>query len=314
MARTQGPPRVLMLLRALAEPLAKIAGDAFKIVGPWAVSGDWEEWLDQGGGQGIRVAITSGADPFNRRLLERLPDLKAIVAFGAGHEGVDLQATSQRGIRIRTAGATHAGDVADHAVGMVLAARRRLFQADRWVRDGHWPQSRFPPSHSMANAQIGIVGLGNIGRSVAQRLDVFGCQIRWWGPHEKPDVLWARAESLLQLAGWSDILVVAIYAHDSTRKLISRDVLDALGSHGCLVNMSRGFVIDEAELIAALKDGRLGQAALDVFESEPHDGMQWRDVPNTILSAHCAGDTVEAFVALCQRAVASARELLDDPK
>ena len=303
MPKSAEPPRIVMLLQGLAIPVAAMADGAFTIVGPWTADGDWDGWLDAGGGNGIRAAITVAADPFDRALLDRLPDLEEIVVFGAGHEGVDLTVATEKRIRINAAGATHAGDVADHAVGLVLAARRRLFEGDRWVREGRWATARIGPSRSMSGARIGIVGLGHIGRAVAQRLDAFGCETRWWGRSAQPDVPWQRAETLEGLAAWSDVLVVAIHAHDSTRVLISRDIIDALGPQGCLVNIARGFVVDEPALIAALREGRLGQAALDVFEDEPETGARWGDVPNTILTPHSAGDTVESFKALCRHAV-----------
>ncbi|WP_157216637.1 NAD(P)-dependent oxidoreductase [Flavisphingomonas formosensis] len=300
-------PRVIMLHEGLSKPLAAMADGAFVIVGPWMADQGWDAWLDAGNGRGIRAAITAGADPFDRTLLDRLPDLEEIIVFGAGHEGVDTAHATARGIRINAAGATHAGDVADHAVGLILAARRRLLEGDRWVREGRWMESRIAPSRSMKGARVGIVGLGNIGRAIAERLDAFGCDTRWWGRGDKPGVPWPRVESLEQLAAESEVLAVAIYAHDSTRGLISRAVIEALGPDGCLVNVARGFVIDEEAMIAALKDGRLGQAALDVFAHEPEDGSRWRDVPNTILTPHSAGDTRESFLALCRRAVEAAK-------
>jgi len=302
-------PRVIMLHEQLSRLIAAMAEGSFSIVGPWMTE-EWEAWLDAGGGAGIRAAITAGADPFDRQLLDRLPDLEEIIVFGAGHEGVDTAHATACGIRINPAGATHASDVADHAVGLILAARRRLFEGDRWVREGRWLQSRIAPSRSMNGMRVGIVGLGNIGRAIAERLDAFGCRTRWWGRSDKPDAPWPRVASLEALAAESDVLAVAIYAHDSTRGLVSRPVIEALGPDGCLVNVSRGFVVNEDALIAALKDGRLGQAALDVFAQEPESGERWRDVPNTILTPHSAGETLESLAALGRRAVGAAKAVV----
>lgn len=293
-------PRVVMLLELLATPIEAFGGGAFSIVGPWNCGGDWEQWLNEGGA-GIRVAVMVGPDPFNAALLERLPDLEAVVVFGAGYEGLDVRVAKERGIVIDNAGATHAGEVADHAVGMALALRRRLFEADHWVREGRWTQSRIAPTSSMSTLRVGIVGLGHIGRAIAQRLAVFGTHIQWWG-RSPQDVPWARVESLKQLAAQNDVLIVAVAAHDETRGLITREIIETLGPHGALVNISRGFVVDEDALLSALKGGKLGQAALDVFEHEPDDGARWRDLPNVILSPHSAGHTIESFQILCRRA------------
>ena len=141
--------------------------------------------------------------------------------------------------------------------------------------------------------------------------------VSWWGPREK-DAAWPRAASLLALARGSDVLVVCCRADDGNVGLISREVIEALGPQGLLVNVARGQLVDEAALIAALKDGRLGQAALDVFEEEPTAAARWADVPNTVLTPHTAGATTEAvhgMLALLMEnlAAAFAREPLKTP-
>jgi lactate dehydrogenase-like 2-hydroxyacid dehydrogenase len=130
---------------------------------------------------------------------------------------------------------------------------------------------------------------------VARRAAAFDLSVSWWGPREKPEAPWPRAESLLALAQASDILVVAAKADDETRGLISKEVIEVLGPKGLLVNISRGQVVDEDALIAALKAGRLGMAALDVFQTEPTMAERWADVPNTVLTPHTAGATTGAI-------------------
>jgi lactate dehydrogenase-like 2-hydroxyacid dehydrogenase len=133
--------------------------------------------------------------------------------------------------------------------------------------------------------------------------------VRWWGPREK-DSPWPRAATLLELARDSDILVVACKADESNRGLISREVIEALGPQGLLVNVARGQLVDEDALIAALKDGRLGQAALDVFEEEPTDAARWADVPNTVLTPHTGGATTEAVQGMLMLLVQNLRAAL----
>ncbi len=306
-------PRVITLLEGLASPIEALGCGAFSMVGPWNCGGDWEAWLDNGGGAGVRAALMAGSDPFNAALLNRLPDLEAMVVFGAGYEGLDVQRAKARGIVIDNAGSQHAGEVADHAVGMALALRRRLLEADRWVREGRWIQSRIAPTHSMTTLRVGIVGLGHIGRAIARRLDAFGCKVQWWG-RSPQDVPWQRVASLKELAAQNDMLIVAIAAHNETRGLITREIIDALGPQGALVNISRGFVVDEAALLSALRDGRLGQAGLDVFAAEPDDGARWKDLPNVILSPHSSGHTIESFQILCKRAAGALIQHLAQPK
>src|SRR5690606_12743223 len=135
--------------------------------------------------------------------------------------------------------------------------------------------------------RLGVVGLGAIGESVARRAEALRMDVSWWGPREK-DARWPRANSLLELARNSDVLVVACRADEDNRGLISAEVIDALGPQGLLVNVARGQLVDEGALIAALRSGRLGQAALDVFAEEPTDAARWADVPNTVLTPHTA--------------------------
>lgn len=305
-------PRVLSLLEGLARPIEALSGGAFTTVGPWNCGGDWRQWLDNGGGKGIRVAMSAGADKFDAALFERLPDLEAVVVFGAGYDGLDVNVAKARGIVIDNAGSQHAGEVADHAVGMALMLRRRLLDADRWVREGRWTQARIAPTHSMTTLRVGVVGLGHIGRAIAQRLSVFGTRVQWWGRSQQ-DTPWERVADLKQLAAQNDMLIIAVAAHDGTRGLITRDIIETLGPQGALVNVARGFVLDEAALLSALKEGRLGQAALDVFDAEPDDGKNWKGLPNVVLSPHSSGHTIESFQVLCKRSADAVIQHLAKP-
>lgn len=298
--------RVAMLLAGMRPLLAHHGGDALALVGP-APGEDRIAWA-KAEGAGIRAAISTGVDRWDDALMAALPELRHIAVFGAGMDGVDLDAAAARGIRVTNAEGLHAGDVADHAIAMTLAAWRQLPEGDAWVRTGRWlKEGRMAPGRSFAAARVGILGLGHIGRAIADRLVPFGCAIRWWGPHAKPGVPWPRTADPLTLAEQSDVLIVAARAHDDTRGLVSREVIAALGPEGLLVNIARGFVVDEDALIAALRAGTLGQAALDVFDPEPADPARWADVPNVLLQPHMAGATHEAVDRLAAHAVASVR-------
>ncbi|MFA4894679.1 NAD(P)-dependent oxidoreductase, partial [Brevundimonas sp.] len=146
---------------------------------------------------------------------------------------------------------------------------------------------------SLKGQKVGIVGLGGIGEAVARRVETLRMDVSWWSPRDKTAV-WPRSESLLALAKQSDVLVVACRVDETNVGLISAEVIEAVGPQGLLVNVSRGQIIDEPALIAALRSGVLGQAALDVFVEEPVDPALWADVPNTILTPHTAGATTES--------------------
>jgi len=204
-----------------------------------------------------------------------------------------------------------AGEVADFAMTMMLAARRDLIQSQQFLLDDKWKGGWCPPSRSLVGAKVGIAGLGHIGQAIARRCEPFIPDIAWWGPRDKAGVRWPRRDSLVELAREVDILFVAVFAHPKmTRHLIDKEIIEALGADGLLVNVSRGFVVDELELIAALKDGRLGQAALDVFDPEPTDPKRWDGVPNVLLTPHIAGATRGSNVQLERHTIAKVCEFL----
>ncbi len=242
----------------------------------------------------IEALVVAGEFPVDKALAESLPKLGLIAVFTAGYDGLDVEWARARGLKVSHSPGVNHDDVADHALGLMLAAWRRIADGDRTVRGGGWKRSEKMLTPSLGGRRLGVVGLGAIGEAVARRSEAFGLQVGWWGPRAKPQAPWPRAHSLKVLAAESDILVVACRASEETRGLISREVIDALGPRGLLVNVARGQVVDEDALIAALGDGRLGMAALDVFETEPTPSKRWSEVPNTVLTPHTAGATSAA--------------------
>ncbi|RZJ90333.1 MAG: 2-hydroxyacid dehydrogenase [Brevundimonas sp.] len=240
--------------------------------------------------QDIRAVVVAGEYPLDTAVLEALPNLGLIACFTAGYDGIDLDWCRARALPVSHAPGVNHEDVADQAVGLILASRRQIVSGDAAVRGGGWTVDTRTITPSLAGQRIGIVGLGAIGEAVARRAEVLRMSPSWWAPRDKP-AAWPRATSLLDLAKASDILVVACRADESNRGLISREVMQALGPQGLLVNVARGQLVDEDALIAALKDGRLGAAALDVFVEEPTDPARWADTPNVILTPHTGGAT-----------------------
>ncbi|MFC5343351.1 2-hydroxyacid dehydrogenase [Brevundimonas staleyi] len=241
----------------------------------------------------IQAAVVLGEAPLDTAVIERLPNLKLLACFTSGYDGIDLDWCAARGLPVTHAPAVNHEDVADHAVGLILASVRRIVDGDRTLKSGRWTADERLMTPSMKGKRVGIVGLGLIGEAVAKRVAVMGCSVAWWGPRTKESP-WPRAASLKDLARDCDVLVVACRADETNRGLISAEVIEALGPSGLLVNVARGSLVDEEALIAALKTGRLGQAALDVFETEPTDAARWAVVPNVVLTPHTAGATSEA--------------------
>ncbi|WP_116090690.1 2-hydroxyacid dehydrogenase [Sphingomonas crusticola] len=264
----------------------------------------WEEASRPRLGEG-RALVVAGEFPLDPALIGAMPQLGLIACFTVGYDGVDVPAMRARGIAVAHAHDANDEDVADHAIGLIIAHRRQIVAGDRAVRNGGWTSGAKMLTRSLGHARIGIVGMGSIGQALARRAEAMRMRVSWWGPRAKPDLAWPRLDSLIALAENSDILVVAARADSGNRKMISGEIMDALGPDGLLVNIARGQLIDEDALIARLRDGRLGGAALDVFAQEPTPSAHWAEVPNVVLTPHTAGATDAAVARMTAMLIAN---------
>ncbi|TXN00156.1 2-hydroxyacid dehydrogenase [Methylobacterium sp. WL64] len=297
-------PTLLLFTESAERMLDGALADRFEILRLW--EGDDPDDIIAARGADVIVTLTLRLDA---SLLDRLPNLRLIVVPGAGYEHVDVVAARARGVTVANAGNTHSGDVADHALALVLASVHRLPEMQAWVSNGRWLTASPPERrHAMSAQRFGLVGLGNIGNAIAERLTPFGGEIAWWGPRAKP-ATWPRRESLIDLARWCTALIVA--TRGDAAGLIDAKTIAAVGPKGLIVNISRGAVIDEDALIAALKDGSLGRAALDVFAQEPAAPERWRDAPNVILTPHVGGVSQEATERLRHAAIRNLASVVD---
>ena len=258
----------------------------------------------------VRTIVHAGEVALTPDFLETLPNLGLIACVSVGYDGVPLDWCRARGIEVSHANGLNAEDVADHAIGLMLAAWRDIPTFDRKVKEGRWVQEeRLAPQPSLGGRTLGVVGLGHIGQAVARRAQAFRMDVRWWGPRPK-DAPWPRAQNVLELAKACDVLVVAARAEPANRGLISAQVIDALGPRGVLVNVSRGSLVDEPALRAALKEGRLWRAGLDVFAHEPTPAPVWADVPGVVLTPHTAGSSTEAIPLMVAQALDNVRRFM----
>lgn len=298
----------LLLFNAYMEVMAGEIANRFSLVKAWDEA-TREQTISEKAASVVAI-LTTGADyPMNDALFDRLPNLKIVVAVGSGYASVDVAAARARGIMVANAGDTHSGDVASHAIAMAFALIQDLFPNDRYARDGSWAKKGYPPHRKALSAhKFGILGLGRIGKAIADRLVPFGAEIAWWGPSAK-SAPWPKHETPQALAQWSSMLFVA--SRGDILKLVDRSVIDALGPEGYIVNISRGRVIDEDAMIDALRNKRIAGAGLDVFWDEPTPPERWADVPNVILSAHTAGQTIESMARLRTAAALNLKTALD---
>ncbi|MGA7490677.1 MAG: 2-hydroxyacid dehydrogenase [Xanthobacteraceae bacterium] len=248
--------------------------------------------------RGIATEANRGAD---RALISALPKLEVICVFGVGTDAIDLAAARERGVPVTNTPGILTDEVADLAVGLMLASARRIPFADRYVRDGSWAsKGPIPLGRSVGGKTMGVVGLGGIGRAIADRGAAFRMRVIYTGPRRKADAPYGYVADVVELARQSDYLMVACKGGPETRHLVSAAVIDALGPKGTLINVARGSVVDEAALIAALAEGRLGHAALDVFESEPNPSPDLLRLPNVLVQPHHGSATVETRTAIGQ--------------
>jgi len=242
-----------------------------------------------------RVMITSARCGLRREWLEALPAVAAVCSSGVGYDSLDLQAAAERGVVVSNTPDVLDGCVADMAWALMFGVARRSVEADRYVRAGRWATgaTAFPLGTRVWGKKLGVIGLGRIGAAIARRAAGFDMAVRYHNRSARADTPHTYEASLLELARWADFLVVACPGGAATRHIVNREVLDALGPEGILVNIARGSVVDEAALVEALRDGSLGGAGLDVFEDEPHVPQALYQMDHVTLMPHISSATRE---------------------
>lgn len=238
-------------------------------------------------------------------LLNQLPQLRVLSVFGVGYDGIDVPAALQQGVPVTHTPEVLTDDVADLAMGLVLAVSRSIAQADQHVRQGRWPHSQMPLGRKVSGSRMGIVGLGRIGGAIARRAAAFGMSIAYTARSEKPASGFTYYPTAAALAAQVDYLVVITPGGAGTRHLINAEVLAALGPQGYLINVARGSVVDEEALVAALVSGGIAGAGLDVFANEPHVPQALWSLPNVVLTPHMASATHQTRQAMADLAFAN---------
>jgi hydroxypyruvate reductase len=251
--------------------------------------------------EGIRAMITAGGTPLGGAMMDTMPKLAAIVCYGTGYDGVDLAAAAQRGIAVGHSPAANASAVADLAVTLMLAVTRRLLPADEYVRSGNWsaakPSPLMRPQPGNPGRRVGVYGMGEIGRKIASRVAAFETEVGYFS-RSRHDVPYQYLPSLEALAEWCSVLMIAVRAGADTHHAVDANILRKLGKEGYVVNISRGSVIDQRALVAALTDKTIAGAGLDVFAKEPHAPDALTAFPNVVLTPHVGGHTIESHMAM----------------
>ena len=248
----------------------------------------------------VRGMVVAAAEGATSDEIDRFPNIEIVTVYGVGLDGLDLDHLNSRKLLLANTPSVLDDSVAEHAMALMLAASRKIREADEFIRDGRWGKEIFPLAHGLRGKRCGIVGLGGIGHKIATLAKVFGLELAYHGRRRQENVAYKYFDKLIDLAKESDILVLALPGGEETQGIVNRAVLQALGAQGLLINIARGSVVDEEALVQTLQTGELGAAALDVYSNEPNISNELSLIPNVVLTPHIGCATYEARRAMSE--------------
>ena len=294
------PEQILMTSQAFfrSECLAELE-TRYNVHRLWE-AGDQEALISEIAPQ-IRVVVTEGWAPADFQA--KFPNLELIASHGVGYDGVALGAAQARKIAVTNTPGVLDDAVADLTIGLLIAVTRGMVVGDQYVRNGEWLKANFPLMSHLRGRQAGILGLGRIGLAIAQRLQAFGVEINYHNRRERSDVDYKHYSSLSMMAQDVDFLMLSCVGGEETKKIVNREIMEKIGPNGVLINISRGSVVDEGDLVACLEEGKLGGAGLDVFTSEPHVPEALFKMPQVVLQPHIGSATLQTRIAMGQLVV-----------
>jgi hydroxypyruvate reductase len=282
----------ILALQSLLPQEMQDAEEQFNVLRLWETK-DPEGLLKNRGHEVRGIISTYNSVGVSSRIMEALPNLEIIAQFGAGYDNIDLSSAANRNVVVTNTPDVLTNDTADVAMFLLLNVARRAVEGDVFVRVGRWKQGAFPLSTSLTGKTVGIVGLGKIGKAIARRAEAFDMKVVYFGRSAKTDVAYPFYKDLIEMAKTSDFLVLACAGGLETKGLITYKVLEALGPKGYLINIARGSVVNEEDLLIALRNKAIAGAGLDVFEKEPHVPEEMMTMDNVVLSPHVGSATLE---------------------
>lgn len=262
-------------------------------------------------GKGIVGLVTRGDFGAKNSVLELLPDLKVISVFGVGTDAIDLDYTADKNIHVEITEGVLTDDVADMALALLLATSRNICQADQFVREGKWQNGGFPLSSKVSGKRVGIFGMGQIGQAIASRALGFDMTVAYASNHKKPELPYTFYPDVKQLAAESDVLIIAVSGGPKSAGIIDKSVFNALPNSALVINISRGSVINQGDLIQALTDKQIAGAGLDVFAEEPNVPQELIAMTNVVLQPHLGSATHETRQAMSEKVLSNLHKRLD---
>jgi lactate dehydrogenase-like 2-hydroxyacid dehydrogenase len=260
---------------------------------------DPQDYLSRHGAE-YEAVVSRAAVGVSESLVKQLPNLKVISSFGVGYDKVAVELAKSRGIQVGYTPEVLNDCVADTAFGLLIDVARQMSASDRYARSGQWFKAPYPMTTKVSGKRLGILGLGRIGQVIAKRASGFDMDIRYHNRKPNPDVPYQYESSLIDLAKWCDFLIVASAGGPETNNLVSKQVLEALGPTGYLINIARGTVVDEQALIDSLGNKTIAGAGLDVYQDEPNIPKELLDIENAVLLPHVASATNETRQAMAE--------------
>jgi hydroxypyruvate reductase len=249
----------------------------------------------------VRACVTNGHSGPSPQIIDRLTNLEIIASASVGYDGIPVDYARTKGIPVTNTPDVLNDDVADLAIALMIMTARRLVSSDRYVREGRWPvDGEYPLARKASGKRVGIVGMGRIGREIAKRAIAMNNRVAYHSRVPVPDLPYAHYPNLVTLARNSDFLIVIVPSTPQTKNIVNHEVIEALGPEGILINVARGAVVDEAALVVALQNGRLGGAGLDVFANEPQVPLALLSMDNVVLQPHVGSATHETRRAMSQ--------------
>jgi len=252
---------------------------------------DREKLLSEFGPK-VRAIAGTPASRIDAELMGRLPKLEIVGSFGVGYDSIDARWAGDHGIVVTNTPDVLNEEVADTALGLLLATIRQLPQADRYVRAGKWKEKPFPLTVTLQDRTVGIIGMGRIGKAIAKRLEAFNTPVVYHSRNKADGVGYKHYPDLIQMAKDADVLIVITPGGAATKHLVNKDVLEALGPNGIVINVARGSVIDENALVEALREKKILSAGLDVFDDEPNVPQGLIDLDHVVLLPHVGSASV----------------------
>lgn len=298
MAGDKAEVLVLAPKQTIVEGLEK----AFTLHKLWEAS-DSEALIEAIAPRVSAIASAGGHAPVDAQLMSRLPKLEIVSSFGVGYDHVDAAEAARRGIIVTNTPDVLNDEVADLALGLLLATIRQIPQADRYLRSEKWLEKPYPLTATLRERKVGIVGLGRIGKAIAKRVEAFGVEVLYHSRNPQEGVAYGYHPTLVGLAEACDVLLVITPGGEGTRHIVNAEVLEALGPTGILINVARGSVVDERALIEALRDGTILSAGLDVFEDEPRVPQELIEMEHVVLLPHVGSASVHTRNAMGQLVV-----------